>query len=103
MQVPAFEHASVRTSWHMVVPETEGRYGGPLTTTLGPPMTIVLFVAASTKVVPEIRTDRGAGFAAVAIAAIHVHVNVAVNTNSVGPFMMVGCVAIGSGGHSKKF
>ena len=56
-------------TYHTVFPDTDGMYGYPFTTTLGPPSTIVaLSLPLSTKRVPEMRTRRGTGAVVAAVA-----------------------------------
>ena len=61
LQLPAAWQVASTTSLQTPSPATEGMYGGPLTTTFGPDMTIGARVAASTNRCPSTRTRRGGG------------------------------------------
>jgi hypothetical protein len=64
LQLPAAWHWSLTTSSQTLEPETDGKYGGPFTTTFGPAKTTLAFVCASTNRCPSTRTARGAEAAA---------------------------------------
>lgn len=51
-QLPAAVHALFTTSLQILVPDTDGNQGGPLTTMFGPPKTTGALVPASTKRCP---------------------------------------------------
>jgi hypothetical protein len=60
LQFPAARHWALMTSLQTLSPETEGKYGGPFTTTFGPDRTTLAFVRATTNRRPSTRTARDA-------------------------------------------